>query len=536
MRLTEVLKKKKKRLLSIDFGQAFTKIAYIELTPEGIVVLDYSLKKINLSEKDWPAVTGYINNFLKANSIPEKEAHLTISDFDSVYIKHLLLPAVRREEILEAIKWQIKPELPFNFEGSIVDWQVVKEYADEEGAKNITVMCAFANPEIINKYLSAVRECNLAPVRISSAPFNYACILSRLKNIPSTIAVLDIGHNNATVSIYCNNKLNFMRNLAFSSDKLTRSLTSTLMSDKGKIELSYEQAEELKIDFGIPADESGILKDNIRAIHVVSLMRPVLEGLTRETRRSFDYFTSTFKERFPSFLYVTGGGANLKNVEQYLARELNLNVSKLPLPDCINTQKIDKERLSRDEAQMASLLGAVLAGPEEINLLPQEIKTQKIEFVQKVSLRVVTIALAAIFLFLLFIFNFQLHDYKKRLRTARIHLETIANIRDIKQKIGVKAGLIKTIQKDRIPAGALLKLLSTIIGQNIVLDDLSLDQGSHTLILKGSVSVNEGTAEAVLADFIKRIKASTFFTQASLIASQNTGGIQEFEIKCDLSH
>jgi type II secretory pathway component PulL len=207
----------------------------------------------------------------------------------------------------------------------------------------------------------------------------------------------------------------------------------------------------------------------------------------------------------------------------------------LLLPDCVDTQTIEKERLIQDEAQMTSLSGIVLAGPEEINLLPQEVKTQKIELVQKVSLRLIAVTLGAVFLLLSLIFNFQIHDYKKRLRTAQIHLETIADIRGFKQKIDTKTSLINTIQKNKVPVEGLLKLFSTIIGQNIVLNELSLDQGRQALSLKGVVSVTGSTAESTLTDFIKRIKMSPFFREANLIASQNTAGVQEFEIKCDLA-
>jgi hypothetical protein len=418
----------------------------------------------------------------------------------------------------------------------VLDWQIVKEYSDEDGTKKDIITCILIESGIINKYLSLLGDCNLMPLRISSSPFNYAYILSRLQENPVVAAVLDMGYKETAFCIYHNNKLNFIRNLAFSSGRLTQSLTATLISDRGKVELSYEKAEDIKKTFGIPAEEAGILKDNIQAVQVISLMRPFLEGLTRELKRSLEYFSSSSKEKSPSVFYITGGGANLKNLERYLGKELNINISRLPLPGCINTQKIDKEKLEKDQSQMMSAIGASLADSGGINLLPQELKTQKIEFIEKVSLRVVTIILSAILLFSLFIFKFQERDYKKRLKTAQIHLQTIEGIRVLKQKIYLMQLAIDRIQKHRIPVDGLLKQISNIAPGNILLNELNLDTEGHVLILKGAVSASESAAQPVLTDFMKKIETSAFFSDVALVISKNIGGVQEFEIKCDLAH
>lgn len=535
MKLIEILKKKTKRFLSIDFGQAFVKIAYLQSLGDNFIILNYDLKEIRSKEEKRDEIVNFINNFLKTNSISEKETFLTLSDLESIIIKQLVLPAVPKEEIQEVIKWQLKGEVPFNIENAVLDWQIVKEYSDEDGTKKNIITCILAASEIINKNLSILGDCGLTPLRISSSPFNYAYILSHLQENPSVIAVLDMGYKDTTLCIY-NSKLNFIRNLAFSSHKLTQSLTATLISDRGKVELSYEKAEDIKKTFGIPAEKVGILKDNIQASQVISLMRPFLEELTRELKRSLEYFSSSPKEKSPSVFYITGGGANLKNLERYLGKELNINISKLPLPGCINTQKIDKEKLEKDQSQMMSAIGASLADSGGINLLPQELKTQKIEFIETVSLRVVTIILSAILLFSLFIFKFQERDYKKRLKTAQIHLQTIEGIRVLKQKIYLMQLAIDRIQKHRIPVDGLLKQISNIVPGNILLNELNLDTEGHVLILKGAVSASESVAQPVLTDFMKKIETSAFFSDVALVISKNIGGVQEFEIKCDLAH
>jgi len=278
-----------------------------------------------------------------------------------------------------------------------------------------------------------------------------------------------------------------------------------------------------------------MLRDNIQAMQVVSLMRPLLESLSRELTRSFDYFSSNFKEETPAMLYLTAGGSYIKNIDWYLQKELGLEVAKLPFPDCVNTESIEKTKLNSNQQQLTSALGMALAGAERINLLPHEVKSQKIEFIQRAALRDIAIVAGVVLLLLFALLAFQIGDYRKRLSAARIHLQAIGEIRELKQKIDLREGLISRIQKDKVPVDGILVFISATIDENIILNELSLDQGNNALALKGLVSTNKDSAEKMLADFIKRMKAGLFFKEVTLVAYQNTASGGEFEMQCVLT-
>jgi type IV pilus assembly protein PilM len=514
-----------KGMLVIDLGHASVKMAYGKSSSRGVLsIFAYGIKEIPPSGDQASRIIEFINNFLRNNNIEDKEASLTVSDLDTVSIKHLVLPAVPKQEILQAIKWQLKTEVSFDIDRAMLAWQIVKEYIDEEGAKKNDIVCIYAQPGSMDKYISILSSCGLEPVRISNASFNFGGVLRVLSKAPGVEAVLDMGYIEATLSIYKDGRLCFVRSLPFSSDKLTRSLTAALATDHGPIELSYAEAEELKRSFGIPLDENAVLQDNITGFHVISLMRPFLEGLTRELTRSFEYFATHLKEESPAVLYITGGGAELKNLDSYLKKELGIRVELLSLSASI------------DSSRMSGVFATFLTGEHGIDLLPREIKARKLEFVEKVSLRIFAVALAAIFLFSFFVVKFQSHDYNKRLQTSRLHLNSIAEIKALKQKIDLREALISKIEKNRVSVESLLKVLSNIVPREIFLEELSLDQAAHAIVLKGVVSGGGVSPESVLTPFIGQIEASPFFTEATLISSKEKDGTLEFEIRCDLAH
>lgn len=536
MGLLGFLKGKSEKLIAIDFGKTAAKIAYLEAVPSGIKLLNYDLITASIEGNKEELLKQFIVDFLKANSIENKDVYLNISLSDNVAVKYLSLPVLPKEEMLEAAKWQLKEEITFDLGAASLDWQIVREYSDEDTARKNGIIFVAAKKETIDKYVSIVKSCNLNPVGITTGIFNYANLFDYYPKSPAVVAILDIGNKDAALGVYNGGKLNFVRRMVFSLEKLTQSLSGSFFGGKSKVEISLEEAQGIINTVGIPQDTSQIIKENIQASQVIPLIRPHLEALARELKSSFDYAGSNLNIEYPALLYITGGGANLKNLNTYLAEKLNIKVAYLPLPDCVNIQAIEKEKLEKDNNQLINVLSTLLKGRYKVNLLPHELKTQKSEFIQKVSLRLTGITVGVVFLFLLFAAKFQVNDYTNRLKSAHSHLQTVLPIESLQQKISLKQDVVSKIQNGVVPAEGILKLLSVLTPAEIVLDELTLEQPNHDLVIKGTVSLGENAAESVLVNFMQQLEESLFITEASLMFSEKTSGTQKFGIKCELIH
>jgi Tfp pilus assembly protein PilN len=362
---------------------------------------------------------------------------------------------------------------------------------------------------------------------------NYTNILNHLTGLPAVSAIVDIDYTATTLSIYSGAKLLFVRDIPVSWEMFSQALTRLIVSDQGNIELSLAEAEIIKNTYGIPQDESQVIKGNIRGLHIVSLLRPLLEALVRELKLSFNYFAMNFDMDKPAVLFTDGGGADLKNIEDYLRKELNIKVSRLPLPDCVYWNKLTEKDSQKEVLQkIANTVAVALGDSKAVNLLPSGIKTQKTEFLQRVSLRIGGITIAAVFLVLLVFSKSQVHDYQNRLKTAQAHLEVIGGIKNLREKLLLREELITKIQKKKIPANGILKVMGVLTPNKVILDELVFNQSNYNLVLRGTVSDSDETAGAVLSDFMGQLETSSFFTEASLISSQGAEGAQIFEIKC----
>ena len=271
-----------KRISCIDFGGSFIKIACLQIEGDTQRLLAYVLKEFDISSSTSEGLSIFLKQAIGEITVFGKEAYLSISDPEGVFIKKLSLPHMPKDELLNAVKWQLKGELPFDVEESISDLQVIREFVDSEGAKRLEIFCVFAKKDIINKYVSAVIACGLLPQKVSSSVFNYCGILEALSTTAKVSAIFDIGNTHSYISIYQNNKLSFVRSLNFSTSKLSAALCGTLVTDKGKVEIAFDKARQLMFQQGIPLDETARLDDGVKAGQLIPLMRPLLETVVKE--------------------------------------------------------------------------------------------------------------------------------------------------------------------------------------------------------------------------------------------------------------
>jgi len=478
--LPDILKKDIGKVLSLDIGGHTFKIAYLAVTKGKAKLLKYEIKTLGpeVAQNEKKALTEFVNAFISNNSIVEKNIVISLQHTDALVVRRVNLPSVPEKEIKDALKWEVKDEAPFDLDQAQIDWQVIGEYTDKEGAKRKDILWACAKKDLINKYVEIVKDIGLNVLDIKSPPFNFAHILKEIDiSKKASVAVLDMGGSCSTFSVYKEGNLTFLREMPCSSEQLTASMSGTLVSDKGKIELTKEKAESIKKEFGIPQDLNQILKDDIKGSQVISMIRPCLERLISESKRSIDYYVSSFEAEPPKILYLTGGGSNLKGLAEYLNKELGLNVAKLPLPEAMTVgEGIDKQSLEKDTTQLTSSVSAVFGIGKRPSLLPQEHKAEKVEALEKISLRLIGIAIGFIFLFSLFMARVQVGDYKKRVKNAKLYLETVDEIGDLNNKIIERRTLAEDIKSDEIPADWVLKELASLMPDSGVLEKLILDQ------------------------------------------------------------
>ncbi len=519
----------RKCVLVIEVSRASFKIASFLRSSSKLELTNYALERLEPQPDPKAQIVNSIRTFLKEKSLSVKEAILSIADPDSVSIKYCLLPVLEHKEILSAAVWQLKDEVHFDLKDAYSDWTVVKELTDEQGARQQGIIFAFSRKEAVENYLACLSECNLRASAIVTSPLNYADILKGIaddKTVASEI-VLDLEYLDSALNLYIDKKLHFTRYLPVSVENFTRSLIGTLMSNRGKVELSLSQAEEIRDKVGIPDDESIIIQDNLQATQILSLIRPVLESLVREIKHSITYFISHLEEAQPQIIYISGFGANLKNLNSYLAKELGFPVSSLPFPDILDTSRIQPDRLARDRGQLISCAGAVLLASRGVSLLAGDVRMRWIKDVLIKRLKPLISAIGVLILSFMFISVLTLPVFSYRLKKAKSYFNDKKLLFSFFEKVRLRNELNYEVLLQRVTADALLNFLSQSIPDGLCLSELELDQYRGELTLQGDVRQAQD-----IDVFVGKLKASDYFS--GLKTLNNTDSV--FKIKCKLKY
>ena len=529
--------KRGKKFLVIGFHPTRMQIVYGQSALNGIQLLACGLKDIAVSdEASEKEAVKFIRDFCRQHSARAQDAVINLSEPSFIHMSYLAIPDLPREEILGAAKWQLKEDAPFNLENALCGWQKIAEYKDEEGVQKQGLIFVAADKGFIGKCLAVVhQECKLNVTAVTSAPFNYAYVLEGLST-PQVSAVLDIDEKNSVLAIYNGSRLYFVRELPFSIEKISQALTGALVTDKGKMSLSLEEAREVLLQHGVVRDEKISINKDLSAVNLIALMRPPLEALVRELRFSYNYFNSMFDAGEPAKLYLTSQGANIPHFKEFLTDELKMSVDHLPVPAWVTAPQKEDNIPENVIHQLVDAMAASAWGASSINLLPDELKEKNVRLFQKGLLRVGAVTVSVVLALWLFAVEFQIKDYESRARIANIHLSKIETVKETGRKIAVKKDLIRGIQGSEIAAPGVLKAISRSVPPEIILNEISLSRMNFNLRIKGVVPGKSEKGEAAIIQLIQNLEQTSFLYEVSLAAATVITDGQEFELRAELTH
>ena len=229
--------------------------------------------------------------------------------------------------------------------------------------------------QLIDRSLAIAEGAGLRPIHLGVGPFALWNLLSALGHFEKegVIGLIDLGAEKTGIYLFQDGILQFSREVTPGGMDLTRAIMEGMDSDE-EHHLLYDRAEKIKHEMGIPSktfyEKNGDPSSNRSKIPY--LVRPVLERLMAEIGRSFDYYRNQFHLERIDRLFLTGGGANIKNIATYLSETLGLPVEGLNPFDKIlfDAKKIEAQLLESRGSAFAIALGIALPDRKRIELLP----------------------------------------------------------------------------------------------------------------------------------------------------------------------
>ncbi|MEW6214950.1 MAG: type IV pilus assembly protein PilM, partial [Nitrospirota bacterium] len=252
-------------------------------------------------------LTDSLKELLRKTKIKTKDAVIGIAGHSSVIIKRISLPEMSEEELSESIKFEAEQYVPFDIEDVNLDFQIL---GPKEEAGQMDVILVAVKKDILNEYVSVVREADINPVIVDVNSFALENIYEINYEIEpdKNVAIVNIGASTINMNILKEGVSVFTRDSAVGSNIHTEAL-------QREFNLTYENAERLKR--GEPL-ENVSLEDAFSVIELVS------EEIIGEVNRSFEYFRSTTLQEDINEVILSGGCALIKDFSKLLAERVGI--------------------------------------------------------------------------------------------------------------------------------------------------------------------------------------------------------------------
>lgn len=284
---------------------------------------------------------------------PLKCKNVILSLPESRVFTHIFrLPAnLKREQVKEVIQYQAEEVIPLTFDQIDFNFQVITR--EEKYQEIFYAACA---KSIISDYREVIENVGLAPTifDIESA----ALARSLVRGNPFEGALIaDIGARTTILSIFDHNGIRWSVNIPVAGNKFTDLIAK-------KLKIPAEIAEDLKRNNGLdPNNEKG---------RVLEILKPALEDIISETKKSINYYEKSTKYSVTKII-LCGGSAQMPQIKEYFQSKLKTIVEiGDPLSDINYDKKIfDAKRSVMYSNVIGLALRAIEKEPLEagINLL-----------------------------------------------------------------------------------------------------------------------------------------------------------------------
>jgi len=336
-------------VVGIDIGSHAVKICQLKRSGNGYsitalgsgVLPEGAVDDGTLNEPE--IVSEVIANLFKNLKLKNKNIGFSISGY-SVIVKKVNLAAMPEAELEAHIMEEAEQYIPFDIDDVYLDFQDLKTSAD--GGDRTDVMLVAAKKEIVDDYLEMMRDLNLKPVIVDVDGFALENTYEHNYQKSQNVGLIDIGASKMNINILSNGISVVARDIIVGSRQLTEQIQNTF-------DIGFEEAEGLKLGH----IEAGDRQREIEEIFTTTCTQWVLE-----IKKAIDLYHSNHSDQPLTRLVLSGGGAKVNGLTDFLAQETELSVELFnPFINLgSKKKKIDADYLDSVAPEMAIATGIAL--------------------------------------------------------------------------------------------------------------------------------------------------------------------------------
>ncbi|EKD28571.1 MAG: hypothetical protein ACD_79C00274G0004 [uncultured bacterium] len=335
--------KTKERKLIIDLGTQYVKIIDISVKKNQAKLHNFKILNLVSSGRRFASkeISKIIKKSLLDMKINETTAHISISG-KPVVVRFMDLPKIAAKDLKGSLKNQPDLRLPFKLEEAYYDCQILPGVEVPQGKMKVVV--AIAPKKEVAKTTEIITGAGLicSKIDVDVIALANAFEWGKTKEEDESYALVNIGAARTNLSIIHKGFPSLCRELDYGGIPFSETIASQL-------NIGFDDAEAKKIRGD--AEVLGILEE---------ALKPLSTGILQ----SFEFFEGSSGSRI-SKVYISGGGAQIRGITDFLKTSLNRNVLIWNTLRSIDFESIqDKELLQSNSPLLTIALGIGLGEGE----------------------------------------------------------------------------------------------------------------------------------------------------------------------------
>jgi type IV pilus assembly protein PilM len=229
-----------------------------------------------------------------------------------VLVREMELPWMPVAQLKEALPYQVQESLPMSTDEALLDFYPTDEIAGPQG-RALRGMLVAAQRDTVNANVLAVEGAGLRPSMVDLNAFALLRALARGDMAQRVVALVEIGASVTNVVIAAHGVPRLVRTLPSGGNNVTQAIASGLG-------VAAPEAEAIKRAVGVAHQPPPGQEAAAEAIGAIT--RQLVEGI----RNTFVYYQGNHPGAGIEGVILTGGGAHLPGLGQYLS-----SASRLPV-------------------------------------------------------------------------------------------------------------------------------------------------------------------------------------------------------------
>ncbi len=322
--------------IGVDIGTTGLKVAELKRIKNKprLINYGYSDEISDFANKDLQIdiekSASILKEVLKKSNIKSINGIVAMPSF-AVFSSVLNLTNADEKDLESTVMWEAKKVVPLDLEEMILDWKVIKdsdnqvkkkvdnqekepaEVKDEENSgdkKNTKILLTGAPKNLVNKYIEIFKKAKINLLSLETEMFSL--VRSLVGEDPAIVAVVDLGAVNTDIAIIENGLPMFSRSIDSGGIMITKAISESLKVD-------FRRAEQFKLDFSLNSQQSTNQNE------LPKIIQETISPIVNEIKYSLNLFQQENNKKIEKVI-LSGGGANLVNVIDYLSNLLNIKV------------------------------------------------------------------------------------------------------------------------------------------------------------------------------------------------------------------